>query len=107
MKKLFLGLIIGLVFALSGCVGVMQKSIRSKLPAFQADEFKATLSVTGGGGAQISGTNVVSDGKGNLTADEYSESVNTPWAGWVLDAKGAVVGKPKLPRPAVIITPAP
>lgn len=82
----------------SGCAGLMLKNLREKIPVGYADTINGHVSVAVGGGAGFDGKNVVSMGKGKITADEWSEHVDTPWGatGFSMTNAGIGVKKPKV-----------
>lgn len=93
MKQLSILLVILL---LSGCAATQVEKARKKIPAGQAATLSVTVTTLGGWGGKITGTNITSDGKGRLTADEYSETVSTPWVTYDINLTEAAIGKQKL-----------
>ena len=97
MKKITI--IIALLAALClqfGCAAAQLDKLRKKIPAGHADTLSGNVTTLGGWGGTIAGKNIDSDGRGHISADEYSESVNTPWATYSLNLTGSSIGKKKL-----------
>jgi hypothetical protein len=85
-----------LVLTLSGCAATQVEKARKKIPAGQAGSLNVTVTTLGGWGGKITGKGITSDGRGRLTADEYSETVNSPWVTYTIDLVDAAIGKQKL-----------
>lgn len=95
--KILTPFLAALVLLCSGCAGLMLKNLREKIPVGYADTIAGHVSAAVGGGAGFEGKNVVSKGAGKITADEWSEHVDTPWAssGFTMTNAGIGVKKPK------------
>ena len=96
MKLVTVPLLITVVALQSGCIATQVEKLRTKIPAGHADTLNAKVTTLGGWGGMITGKNIDSDGKGHLSADEYSESITTPWVTTTVDLTGSSIGKPKL-----------
>ncbi len=77
----------------SGCAGSAVAKLRKKIPIGYADSMDASVTTLGGWGGSIHGKGVESEGRGKLTADEYTETVNSPWATFHVSLVGAGVGQ--------------
>lgn len=89
------------VLLLQGCAATQIDKLRNKIPAGHADSITGTVTIIGGWGGKITAKNVDSEGRGRLSADEYSETVNTPWVSTDLTLTGASIGKKLQVKPAV------
>lgn len=81
---------------LSGCAATQVEKLRKKIPAGYADVLNAKITTLGGWGGGISGKNIESDGKGRISADEYSETVSSPWVTYSIDLNGVGIGKKRI-----------
>lgn len=79
---------------LAGCGSTAVEKLRLKIPAGHADTLNATVTTLGGWGGSITGKNIDSTGGGHISADEYSETVNTPWASYHLNLTVSSIGEP-------------
>lgn len=89
-------LLLALCLLSSGCVATQVQKLRNKIPAGHAESLTASVTTLGGWGGTITGKNIESEGHGRLSADEYSETVNSPWATYHIDLTGAAIGKRKV-----------
>lgn len=96
MKKTIFLIALATALFSSGCVATQVEKLRKKIPAGHADTLKASVTTVGGWGGSITGKNIESDGKGHLSADEYSESINSPWATYQVDLTGTSIGKKRV-----------
>lgn len=96
MKTLLRLCLVALALSLTGCAATQVEKLRKRIPAGYAENLNAKITTLGGWGGAISGKNIESDGKGRLSADEYSETVNSPWVTLTIDLTGAGIGKKKL-----------
>lgn len=85
-----------LLLAQTGCVATQLEKVRKKIPAGHADTMSATVTIIGGWGGKITAKNLDSDGRGHLSADEYTETTSTPWVTSNIDLTGSSIGKAKL-----------
>lgn len=94
------------LIALSGCAGTQIEKLRKKIPAGYSDTLNAKVTTLGGWGGSITGKNIDSDGRGHITADEYSEHVSTPWVTYDVDLTGSGIGKKRIAtKPAEEVVP--
>lgn len=96
MKKTILVLFLCVPVAFSGCAAAQLDKLRKKIPAGYADSLNAKIVTMGGWGGGISGKNIESNGRGSITADEYTEHVSTPWVSYDISMTGSGIGKKKV-----------
>lgn len=96
MKRIHTIILAVCLLGLTGCAATQIEKLRKKIPAGHADELSATVTTIGGWGGKITAKNLDSDGKGRLSADEYTETVSTPWVTTNIDLTGSSIGKKKL-----------
>jgi hypothetical protein len=84
------------ITGLTGCAAAQLDKLRKKIPSGYADTLNAKIVTLGGWGGGITGKNIESNGRGSLTADEYSEYVSTPWLTYSVDMTGSGIGKKKV-----------
>lgn len=100
--RILIPVLIIALLGLSGCAATQIEKLRKKIPAGHADSLTGTVTIIGGWGGKITAKNLDSDGKGHLSADEYTETTSTPWVTSNIDLTGSSIGKPKLQvKPAV------
>jgi hypothetical protein len=89
-------LLILICLSLTGCVASQVDKLRKKIPVGHAENLSASVTTLGGWGGTITGKNLDSEGRGRLSADEYTEQVNSPWATYKIELTGAAIGKRKI-----------
>lgn len=106
MKTILRLLAVLCLLSFAGCAATAVESARKKIPAGSAGTLNVTVTTLGGWGGKLTGKNITSDGKGHLTADEYSETVNSPWVSTDIALTDASIGKAKLVvKPAAEVEP--
>lgn len=116
MKKQLLTILALAFFAVAvpvsqtGCATTQINNLRKKIPAGYAETLNARVTTLGGWGGAITGKNIESNGRGSITADEYTEDVATPWVTYSVSMTGSGIGKKKVivkPDPEKPIEPPP